>query len=80
MLYTHVAEPRSKVSIEIMQEEELVAKIRSLPPDRMAELIDFVEFLSQRDDRLLTQAAAKASEPAFAHVWDNEEDADYDNL
>jgi hypothetical protein len=63
-----------------MQEEELVAKIRSLPPDRMAELIDFVEFLSQRDDRLLTQAAAKASEPAFAHVWENEEDADYDNL
>jgi hypothetical protein len=63
-----------------MQEEDLVAKIRSLPPDRMAELVDFVEFLSQRDDRLLTQAATKASEPAFAQVWENEEDADYDNL
>ena len=63
-----------------MQEEELVAKIRSLPPDRMAELVDFVEFLSQRDDRLLTQAATKVSEPAFAQVWENEEDADYDNL
>jgi hypothetical protein len=63
-----------------MQEEELVAKIRSLPPDRMAELVDFVEFLSQRDDRLLTQAAMKASEPVFAQVWENEEDAVYDNL
>jgi hypothetical protein len=63
-----------------MQEEDLVAKIRSLPPDRMAELVDFVEFLSQRDDRLLTQAATKASEPAFAQVWENKEDADYDNL
>jgi hypothetical protein len=67
-------------SIEVMQEEELVAKIRSLPPDRMAELVDFVEFLSQRDDRLLTQAATKASEPVFAQVWENEEDAVYDNL
>jgi hypothetical protein len=63
-----------------MLEEELVAKIRSLPPDKMAELVDFVEFLAQRDDRLLVQAATKASEPAFVQVWENEEDAAYDNL
>lgn len=26
------------------------------------------------------QAAMKASEPAFARVWDNDEDAVYDNI
>jgi hypothetical protein len=63
-----------------MQEEELIAKIRSLPPDRMTALSDFVEYLSQGDDRLLADAAAKASEPTFAHVWENQEDAEYDSL
>ncbi len=35
---------------------------------------------SQWDDHLLIQAMNKLSEPAFAEVWDNEEDAVYDNL
>jgi Protein of unknown function (DUF2281) len=63
-----------------MQEEQLIEMIRSLPPDKLAEVVDFVEFLSQRDDRLLVQAATKTSEPAFAKVWDNADDAEYDNL
>jgi len=42
---------------------------------------DFVDFLSQRDtDRQLTRAAAAASGPAFAKVWDNPEDDVYDSL
>ena len=62
-------------------EEELLAKIRGLPPERVAEVEDFVDFLRQRvDDRTLAHAAARISEPAFRKVWDNPDDADYDRL
>jgi hypothetical protein len=44
------------------------------------EVEDFVEFLAQRDDRQLTQAAAKLAEKAFRKVWDNPLDAAYDQL
>ena len=62
-------------------EQVLIEKIKQLPPQRMAEVEDFVDFLRARaDEDRLTQAAAKASEPAFAAVWDNDEDAAYDRL
>ena len=63
-----------------MQVEELFEKIKGLPPERIAEVEDFVDFLAQRDDRRLVQAAAKLSENSFREVWDNEEDAAYDSL
>ena len=63
-----------------MQAETLLEKIKSLPPERIAEVEDFVDFLAQRDDHRLVQAAAKLSESAFQNVWDNEEDAAYDQL
>lgn len=62
-----------------MQEKELIEKIRELSPDKIAEVVDFVDFLAHRTDRLLVQVAARISEPAFAKVWDNPEDAEYDN-
>jgi len=63
-----------------MQEKELLEKIKSLPPDKIAEVVDFVDFLAHKDDRLLVQAAAKISESSFAAVWDNPDDAEYDKL
>jgi Protein of unknown function (DUF2281) len=63
-----------------MQEKELLEKIKSLPPDKIAEVVDFVDFLAHKDDRLLVQAAAKISESCFATVWDNPDDAEYDKL
>jgi hypothetical protein len=63
-----------------MQVEELLEKIKSLPPERIAEVEDFVDFLAQRDDRRLVEAAARMSEDSFREVWDNEEDAAYDRL
>ena len=60
---------------------ELIDKLEALPPERIAEVEDFIDFLKSRDtDRQLTRAAAKASEPAFAKVWDNQDDAVYDAL
>ena len=62
-------------------EQALLEKIRRLPPERVAEVEDFVDFLRVRDDdRRLTHVAAKLSEAAFAQVWDNVDDADYDRL
>jgi len=62
-------------------DDQLFDKIRSLPPERVAEVEDFVDFLRVRDeDRRLTHAAAKLSEDTFARVWDNPDDADYDRL
>jgi hypothetical protein len=59
----------------------LIEKLKALPPQRQAEVEDFVDFLRSRDDdRLLVMAAAKTAEPAFAQVWDNDDDAEYDRL
>ena len=59
----------------------LIEKIRQLPPQRVAEVEDFVDFLQAREDeQRLTRAAAKASEASFASVWDNDEDAAYDRM
>jgi Protein of unknown function (DUF2281) len=66
----------------------LIQKIQSLPPERVAEVDDFVEFLqlrvqrseAQAQDRALAGAASRASEPSFARVWDNAEDEAYDAL
>lgn len=63
------------------KELELIAKIRKLSPLLMNEVEDFIDFLSQRrDDREAVFAAAQMSESAFAEVWDNPEDAAYDEL
>ncbi len=59
----------------------LIEKLRTLPPQRQAEVEDFVDFLrSREDDRQLVTAAAKTAEPAFAQVWNNDDDAEYDRL
>jgi predicted MPP superfamily phosphohydrolase len=62
-------------------EQGLIEKIRQLPPQRLAEVEDFVDFLRTREDeQRLTHAAAKVAEPSFAAVWDNDDDAVYDRL
>jgi hypothetical protein len=73
-------QPQSTLTLE--------TKIQSLPADRLSQVEDFVDFLlaklasqaSSSEDHMIRQAAAKLSEPAFAAVWDNEEDAIYDDL
>jgi len=58
----------------------LVQKIHSLPPEKVAAVEDFVDFLAQRDDRSAVRAATKLSEKAFGKVWNNPRDAAYDRL
>ena len=61
--------------------QALIEKLKNLPPERVAEVEDFVDFLRARDDeRALERAATRAAEPAFAKVWENDADAAYDQL
>ncbi|HLF11765.1 MAG TPA: toxin-antitoxin system, antitoxin component, Xre family protein [Gammaproteobacteria bacterium] len=62
-------------------DQVLIEKLKSLPPQRRAEVEDFVDFLRGREtDQHLARAAAQASEPPFKSVWDNPDDAEYDRL
>ena len=71
-----MSQPKHRAS-----EEELLAKIRRLAPERVAEVEDFVDFLRLRDEeQQLTRAASQLSEEAFAKAWDHPDDADYDRL
>ncbi len=64
-----------------MSDQTLIEKIQSLPPERVEEVEDFVDFLKTREqDRALVQAATRLSENAFRKVWDNPDDAEYDRL
>lgn len=59
----------------------LLAKLQQLPPQRLAEVEDFIDFLrSREEERALTRDTSNAAEPAFAKVWDNAEDTAYDQL
>ena len=61
--------------------QALMQRIQALPPERIAEVEDFVAFIAAREqDRAFTRAAASASAPAFAAVWDNPDDDAYDGL
>lgn len=61
--------------------ERLLSKLGALPPERLAEVEDFVDFLHGRTaDRGLVRALASASEGSFNEVWNNPDDDAYDAL
>jgi hypothetical protein len=64
-----------------VQPHQLAHKLERLSPERLVEVEDFIDFLLARDqDQRLRQDYAIASNPAFAKVWNNDEDAIYDHL
>jgi hypothetical protein len=67
--------------MSVRDDQVLIEKLKSLPPQRRAEVEDFVDFLRSREaDQCLAHAAALVSEPAFKAVWENPDDAEYDRL
>jgi hypothetical protein len=65
----------------VRHEQALIEKIRSLPPEKVAEVEDFVDFLRERDeDRRLRHDAMRLSEDRLAQIWENDADAAYDDL
>jgi hypothetical protein len=58
-----------------------VQQIQALPPERIAEIEDFVAFITAREAaRSVSRATAAASAPAFAAIWDNPDDDAYNEL
>ena len=62
--------------------KEMIKKeIDKLPENLATEVYDFIIFLeTRREKELLTKTAQSLSVPSFEKVWNNEEDAVYDNL
>ncbi len=61
--------------------QSLIDKIKALPPERIEEVEDFIDFIASRaQDRTLTRAAAAASAPVFEKIWNNPDDDAYDAL
>ncbi len=62
-------------------DQGLLEKLKQLPPRRLAEVEDFIDFLRQREaTSQLSRLASRVSEPSLSAVWDNDEDAVYDQL
>ena len=61
--------------------DALLANLKSLPPRRLLEVEDFIDFLrSREDEHRWTVSASAASIASFAKVLENDADADYDHL
>ncbi len=73
--------PRQDIISTNQQERILIHRIRTLSPDKITEVVDFVDFLTHKNrDRHLLQASNKLAEDVFRKVWDNPEDDEYDKL
>ena len=59
----------------------LAEKLSRLPSERIAEVVDFVDFLAAREgERELSRVVSAASAPALAAVWSRADDDDYNEL
>lgn len=61
---------------------DLAAQVAQLPPERQNEVFDFVQFLLEREDKGKTPLAeiTQLSEGSLKNIWDNSDDAAYDEL
>ncbi len=67
------------IGATLMSEHALIEKIQRLSDGRVEEVEDFVDFLLERDAGA-TKSATRLAEASFERVWDNPEDAVYDDL
>jgi hypothetical protein len=71
------------MNINITVEQRLLEKIHKLPSNKIKKLENFIDFLAFSDtesDHKIVMAASQMSNVSFAKIWDNPEDAEYDNL
>ncbi len=61
--------------------EQIKEEIEKLPEDMLSEVFDFIQFLeTKKENILLANLYQNLSESTFDKVWNNEEDAVYDDL
>jgi uncharacterized BrkB/YihY/UPF0761 family membrane protein len=62
-------------------ESVLLEKLRRLPPEKIEVVEQFIDkLLMQKEKQFLALSAMALSENSLARIWDNSEDAEYDNL
>ncbi|NET86343.1 MAG: toxin-antitoxin system, antitoxin component, Xre family protein [Moorea sp. SIO1F2] len=62
-------------------ENRLIEKLKKLSLEQIQQVENLIDALSQENtERELTVLSTKLSESVFAKIWDNPEDAEYDNL
>ena len=60
--------------------QSLIDNIKAIPPERLDEVEDFVDFIALRaHERSLARVAAGTSEATFSKIWSNPDDV-YDAL
>ena len=61
--------------------DRVVEKVKQLSTEQIAKVDQFIDSLREQNlDNQLTLVSTKIAESVFDKVWDNPEDADYDNL
>lgn len=69
------------MTINSTLKERLIEKVQDLSEEQIQQVEQFIDALKQENiDRQLTFVSTKLSESVFAKVWNNPEDADYDQL
>ena len=71
----------SQIVMNNPNEQSIIEKLRLLPPERIIEVEDFVDFLHARDiERNLVKQAGQTSAAVFNSIWENADDSEYDRL
>ena len=61
--------------------DRAVDKLQTRPVARLGETEDSADFLSQHDeDRQLSRAVMLVSQPVLSSIWDNPDDAQYEQI
>lgn len=63
------------------QTQEILVKLGELQPERLTEAMDFIDFLHARQERSsFANLSLALSTPVLTRIWDNPQDAAYDQL
>ena len=69
------------MNVNQILEKRLLKKVKHLSFEQMQQVEDFIDSLnSENADKALILASTKLSESSFNKVWNNPEDAVYDEL
>jgi hypothetical protein len=63
--------------IPVNNKEYILKSIETLPPEKLQEVIDFIDFLqirSQLQQSMVDESSLLLQQNALAKIWENEED------
>ena len=81
MIGTVILSLTKRMDVNQTLEKRLLEKVKHLSFEQMEKVEGFIDSLdSENSDQALILASTQLSESSFNEVWDNPEDAVYDNL